>query len=130
MQPILPFPEFFQHSFDTALPREPAFDLEDYGDHYKAVVELPGLSKDQVEVKVDKNSLEIRAERKDENEQKEKNFIHREQSYTAFQRTVDFRDEILPEKVESRMKNGILEITLPKKEPTSKKQLRKVPVEG
>ncbi len=127
---MLPMSRLFNWPLDEAWTREPALDLEDYGDHYKVVVELPGLNKDQIEVKVDKNSLEIRAEKKTQQEQKEKNFFNREQSYSTYQRTLNFPAEILSDKVESRMKNGILEITAPKRVTTPKKQLRKVPVEG
>ncbi len=127
MTPIFNWPSSFQ-PLDTM--RSPSIDLEDNGDHYRATVQLPGYSKDQVEVKVNKDTLEIRAERKTEDEQKTGNYLHREQSYSAFHRTITLPEEVVPSKTESIMKNGILVITLPKKHPASKESLQKVQMRG
>ena len=127
MTPIFNWPSSFP-PHDTM--RNLSIDLEDNGDHYRATVQLPGYNKNQIEVKVNKDTLEIRAERKTEDEQKTGNYLHHEQSYSAFQRTISMPAEVMPSKTESTMKNGILVITLPKKHATSKESLQKVPVRG
>ncbi len=108
----------------------PALDLEDNGDRYRATVELPRYNKDTVDVKVSEDTLEIRAEKKTEDERKNGNYLQRERSYSAFQRSITLPEEVLPSKTESTMKNGILVITLPKKQPKQKESLKKVPVRG
>lgn len=127
MTPIFQWPSLLPR-IDTML--TPAVDLEDNGDHFRATVELPGYNKDTVDVKVNEGTLEIRAEKKSEDEQKNGNYLHRERSYSAFQRTITLPEEVLPSKTESTMKNGILVITLPKKQPKHKESLQKVPVRG
>ncbi len=127
MTPIFTWPSLFPR-IDT-MPT-PAVDLEDNGDHYRATVELPGYNKDTVDVQVNKDTLEIRAEKKTEDEQKNENYMHRERSYSAFQRTITLPEEVLPSKTESTMKNGILVITLPKNQPKHKESLQKVQVRG
>src|SRR5579884_561401 len=78
----------------TQLPtRASVVDLLDEGDHYVVTAELPGFSKDQVDVQVNKYGLIIRAQRSAENEQKDKNYLYRERAYSAFERTIDFPEE-------------------------------------
>lgn len=111
--------------FNSSLPlgrwdidlRSPSIDLIDEGDHYTLTAELPGFNKDQVDVSVDEDRVTLRAERKDENEQKNKNYLRSERSYSAFQRSISLPEEVDTSKVDGGMKNGILRLTLPKKEP-------------
>jgi len=55
-------------------------DLIDEGTHYLIHAELPGFSKDNVEVQVDKDMLSIRAKKETEKEDKEKNYLRRERT--------------------------------------------------
>lgn len=125
--PLFTWPSLFP-SIDTM--SSPALDLEDNGDHYRATVELPGYNKDAIDVKVSEDTLEIRAEKKTEDEQKKGNYLQHERSYSSFQRSITLPEEVLPSKTESTMKNGILIITLPKKQPKQKESLKKVLVRG
>jgi HSP20 family protein len=106
--------------------RSSIVDLVDEGDHYIVTAELPGFSKDQVDVKINKDGLVIRAEQKAENEQKNKNYLHRERAYSAFERVIEFPEEVIPQKVEGTMKDGVLQLTVPKKEPNPEEKLTKV----
>jgi HSP20 family protein len=101
-------------------------DLVDEGDHYTVTAELPGFSKDQVDVQVNKDGVVIRAEKKGETEQKGKNYLHRERAYSAFERIVEFPEEVNPSKVEGSMKDGVLHLDVPKKEPKPEERLTKV----
>jgi HSP20 family protein len=108
--------------------RFPKLDLADNGDSYTVTAELPGLSKDQVNLNITKDGLEIRGEVKEEKEEKEKNYLHRERSYTSFRRYVAFPDEVLPEKAEADISKGILTLKVPKKEPTPVEEPVKVDI--
>jgi HSP20 family protein len=103
-------------------------DLVDNGDSYTVTAELPGLSKDQVTLNVTKDGLDIIGEVKEEKEEKDKNYLHRERSYSAFRRCVVFPEEVIPDKAEAEMKKGILTVKLPKKEPTPKEEPVKVDI--
>ena len=109
------------------LPTRYAFvDLVDNGDGYLVTAELPGFNKDDVDVQVNKEGLLIRAETKNQNEQKGKNYIHRERAYSSFERVIGFPEEVNPSKVEGQMKDGILEIRIPKREAKPEERLTKV----
>ncbi len=110
-----------------ALPtRYAAVDLVDNGDSYTVTAELPGFTKDQVDVQVDKEGLSIKAECKQEKEEKQKNYLHRERAYSSMQRYITFPEEVVPAKVEGSMKEGVLELKVPKKEPKPEEKPRKV----
>lgn len=108
--------------------RYPRLDLEDNGDSYTVTAELPGLSKDQVDIKMTKDSLDISGEAKEEKEEKDKNYLHRERSYTSFRRRIVFPEEVIPEKAEADMKKGILTLKVPKREPTPQEKPVKIKI--
>ena len=102
-------------------------DLIDEGDRYLVHAELPGFSKDQVDVQINKDGLLIRAETKSDTEKKEgRRYLHRERAYSAFERVIEFPEEINPQKVEGSMKDGVLQLTISKKEPNPEERLTKV----
>ncbi len=116
-----PFEEFmeplFSRSFFSELNRrEPSFDIQDRGDKFVATAELPGFSKDEVEVRVNPTSLEVKAEKKSEDEKKAKDRTESRRSYSYFHRYLTLPAQVVTEKVEGTMKNGVLELKLPKKE--------------
>jgi HSP20 family molecular chaperone IbpA len=113
---------------EGALPiRFPVIDVIDDGDNYKVRAELPGFSKENVEVNVGEDALELRAEVGADNQQKTRGngrYLSRESAYSAFQRNIQFPEHVAPSKVEGTMKDGVLQLTIPKKEPTSAKMTR------
>jgi HSP20 family protein len=98
--------------------RLPVCELCDMGDRYELQLEMPGIDKDKVDVKANKNSIEISAEQSEKTEEKKKNYVYNERSYRSFHRRVPIPEEIVPSKIEAKMNNGILQIELPKKNPT------------
>lgn len=101
-------------------------DLMDKGDKYVLNAELPGFAKEDVSIEVNKDTLTFSAEKRVKQEEKGEDYLHRERSYSASQRTVNFPEEIDPSKVEASMNNGILEIIAPKKEPSPDEKMRKI----
>ncbi|MDH2901014.1 MAG: Hsp20/alpha crystallin family protein [archaeon] len=127
MSPFYPFTGITTSTPLSQLPiRSSIVDLADEGDHYTIYAELPGFSKDQVDVKINRDGLVIRAEQQTQNEQKNKNYLHRERAYSAFERVIEFPEEVVPQKVEGTMKDGVLQLTIPKKEPNPEERLTKV----
>ncbi|MEX2705176.1 MAG: Hsp20/alpha crystallin family protein [Candidatus Freyrarchaeum guaymaensis] len=108
--------------------RYPYVDLIDEGDSYTVHAELPGLSKDQIELSLTNERLDLNAEVKEEKEETGKNYIHRERSYSAFRRCIVFPEEVVPEKAEAEMKKGVLTVKIPKKTPTPKVKPVKVEI--
>jgi HSP20 family protein len=72
--------------------------------------------------------MTIRAKREEKKEEKNKNYLHRERAYSAFERSLAFPEEVDAGKAEGSMKEGILELRVPKKEPTPEKKPRKIEI--
>lgn len=100
-------------------------DIRDNGDSYLLEADLPGFKKEDISVDIEGETLTIRAERTDEKEEKDGkgNFVKRERSYGSFSRSFDMTG-IRTEDVSAAYENGVLKLTLPKKQetlPTSRK---------
>jgi HSP20 family protein len=101
-------------------------DFIDEGDHYLIHVELPGFTKDNVDVQIYRDGLTVRAKKEMEKEDKKKNYLHRERAYSSFERSISFPEEVDPAKAGGTMKEGILELNVPKKEPKPETKPRKI----
>ncbi len=101
-------------------------DFIDEGDHYQIRVELPGFTKDNVDVQINRDGMSIRAKKEEAKEDKNKNYLHRERAYSAFERHISFPEEVDPANAEGTMKEGILELKVPKKEPRPEVKPRKI----
>ena len=110
------FPRSMSSLFSDLNTREPSFDIQDRGDKFIVTAELPGFGKDDVEVRVNPASLELKAEKKSDEERKEKEGTQSRRSYSYFHRYLTLPESVVTEKVEGTMKNGVLELKLPKKE--------------
>lgn len=85
-------------------------------------VELPGIPKDQVKVTVsNENILTISGEKKREEKSEGKNFMRVERSYGSFTRSFNLPDNLWTDKVDARFENGVLNVSIPKKEPSKPK---------
>jgi HSP20 family protein len=103
----------------------PALALDMYEDKDAVVVkaELPGVSKDDVEVTLEGSTLTIRGEKKKEEETKGDRYHRWERSYGGFTRTVELPAEVKAEAVKATFKDGVLEVRMPKSEAAKRKQV-------
>lgn len=101
-------PSAFDQGADGAAIR--GFRLDSYSDDdaYHVVAELPGVSKDDIDVRLENAVLSISGERKVSREDGERAF--------KFKRAITVGDDIDPEKVTARHEDGVLTVTLPKAE--------------
>jgi HSP20 family protein len=103
--------------------QEPSVDLYEDQDRVVVKAELPGLSKDDIQVSIADNVLTIKGEKKKEEEDSNKDYYRSERVYGAFLRTLPLPAEVNPEKVQATFKNGVLNIRLPKSEEAKKKAI-------
>jgi HSP20 family protein len=101
----------------------PAVDIYETDDEIIVTAELPGLEKDQVGVEYKDGILTLRGERKLEREVKEESYHRMERSYGVFHRAFTLPGSVDEEKIGARMKNGVLEIHLPKAEAAKPRQI-------
>jgi len=101
----------------------PSIDV--YHDAGKLVVkaDLPGLSKEDIDVSVVDNRLTIKGERKKETEAKEENYHRVERLYGTFERTFQLPATVDAGKIEATYKDGVLEVALPEKPEAKPKQI-------
>jgi HSP20 family protein len=102
----------------------PAIDIYDSKDNIVVKADLPGMSKDEIEVSVHNDTLTIKGEKKQEKEVREKDYVRSERLYGSFNRTIILPAEVDTSKVTATYKNGVLELTLPKKEEVKAKQIK------
>jgi len=103
--------------------REATVDLVDEGNKFVVHAEMPGVTKDNIDVALTNDGIEISAETDVETEDTEKNFVVRERVYSHIYKQLSFPEEVIPEQAESTFRNGLLEVSIPKKTiaPTPKK---------
>lgn len=92
----------------------PAINLEETEEEYIVNAELPGIKKEDIELKLTEDGLTISGERKRSKEEKGKTFHRVEMAYGRFQRTLSFPEEVVPDKAKATYKDGILTIRVPK----------------
>lgn len=94
----------------------PSIDVKEGEKEVAVKAELPGMEEKDIEVSLAQNSLTIRGEKREEKEDKGKDYWHRETSYGSFSRTIPLPEGIDTEKADARFKNGVLTVSLPKLE--------------
>ncbi len=123
------FPSTFNDFFDMDwLPRmnatAPSINVLEDEKEYKVEVAAPGLTKEDFKLHIDEdNNLVINMEKKSQEEDKDKDgkkYIRREFSYARFTQTLALPDNVDREHIGAEMKDGVLNIELPKKAETPK----------
>lgn len=101
----------------------PAVDIHDAKDHVLVKADVPGLSKDEIDVSIENDQLILKGQKKEEREEKDKNFIRKERFYGSFERIIQLPAAVDAGKVKAVYKNGVLELTLPKREELQPKKI-------
>jgi HSP20 family protein len=103
--------------------KSPAIDVVEKDDAFVVTCDLPGVEMKDLEVNIANNVLTIKGEKKDSREVKDAKVYRQESWFGSFQRTLSLPDIVDPDKIEAVMKDGVLKITLPKKEEVKPKQI-------
>ena len=90
---------------------------------YNIEMDVPGFNKDEIKIEAKKDYLTITAEKSDEvnDEDKDRNYIHRERSYGKYQRSFYLHD-LDSDKIDAEFTNGVLKITVHKKDEATEKK--------
>jgi HSP20 family protein len=108
--------------------RTPMMDVADLGNKYEMKVEMPGISKEKINIDVSPNAIEISAKHETTENDKNKNWLRRECSSMSFYRRAEFPAEIKSDQVEAEFKDGVLTLALPKVEPKPEYKSTKVKI--
>jgi len=102
----------------------PAVDIYETNDSFVVSADLPGLNKDEIQIDLKDNTLTLKGEKKFEEKVSKDNYIRIERAYGSFVRSFTLPQNVDPEKIKAKYKEGVLEITIPKKEEAKPKQIK------
>lgn len=92
-------------------------DIKEKDNEYVIEMDLPGYEKENINVTLKDGYLEVSAEvKKEENSDEKEKFVHKERYFGHCERSFYVGDQITEEDIKAEFKNGILKISIPKKE--------------
>jgi len=94
----------------------PAVNITEHKNEFLVSLAVPGLKKDDFKIDVDGNMLTISSEKEESKEEKDAKFTRKEYNYSSFSRTFTLPEEINKEKIDAKYEDGVLKISLPRKE--------------
>jgi HSP20 family protein len=104
----------------------PSVEVFDTKEAVVVKAQVPGVNQDSLQVSVTDDTVNLKGEMKEEEKQEEKNYSRREFRYGSFARTIALPAAVESEKAEAKLKDGVLEITIPKSE---KAKVKEIPVQ-
>lgn len=133
------FDKWFERLFSEFLPvrrggprgwavaLSPCVDVYEMEKEVVVKAELPGLTKEEVEVQATEESVTLRGQFRKDEEVSEEGYHMRERRFGRFERTIPLPSQVKPEEAKAKFENGVLEIRLPKVELVPK--ARKIEIE-
>ena len=117
-----PWNEWFdnENNFLSRQVRMPSVNITENKDQYNVSLAVPGMKKDDFKIDVEGNILTISCEKDETKEENEKRYTRKEYSYSSFSRSFTLPDEVNREKIDARYEEGLLKISLPRKEEVKK----------
>lgn len=120
-----PMDEFFDRGLWGRVLNVPAVNVIENTDEYKLFFAVPGMKKSDFKIDIDGNMLIISAEVEEKKEETKEEFTREEYNFSSFSRTFTLPEEIHKEKIEAAYVDGVLRLTLPKKEEAKKALITK-----
>jgi HSP20 family protein len=107
----LPALSEFRNGFTDLLP---AIDVSEKDKAYEITAELPGMDEKDIEIKLSNGKLTIKGEKKEEKEERKKDYYVSERRFGSFTRSFQVPDGVDPAKIEASFAKGVLTVSLPK----------------
>jgi HSP20 family protein len=110
--------------------RRPVTDIVEHKSEYVATIELPGVEKKDIAINIHEDSMEIKVEKEAENETKDEegNMTSYSKQYAGFYRCFRLPENTNTDAISADYKNGMLTLTIPKKEIEAKKEVKRIEV--
>ena len=102
----------------------PRIDLHQNENNIILTAELPGIKAEDLDISVQDKVITLRGKREQSDLKKGESWLHQEQSYGEFSRSFRLPYRIDSEKVDAKLKDGVLTLTLPKSEESQTKQIQ------
>jgi HSP20 family protein len=140
MLPLLKtsWPSFVDEFFGNNLPgfsnegytgiNSPAVNVVEGKEDFRIEVAAPGLEKGDFKINLENNVLTISSEKENKKEEKDGKYMRREFSYTSFSRSFSLPEKVESEKISATHKDGILFISIPKREEAKVKPPKQIAI--
>lgn len=107
----------------------PAVNIKENADTFEVEVAAPGMTKGDFKITLDGNLLTISSAKQEQNEEHKDNYTRREFSYQSFQRSFELQREVVDQdNIQASYENGMLRLTIPKKEEAKQKEPRMIEI--
>ncbi len=116
---------WFENEFNQSLP---ALNIKEGTKEFSIEFAAPGYKKSDFKIALEGGLLTISAEKEEEKNEEKKHFTRKEFSYESFSRSLQVPENSLPDKIDAKYENGILKLTLPKKEITTANNKKEIKV--
>lgn len=114
----------------TSLALKPSIDIKDTDDNYMVSIEVPGVSRDDVDIRVDGNLMTITGEKKQEKKEEKENYQCIERQYGRFERMLTLPQDADADHIDAKFRDGILTVRIKRKALMAGKDSRKVEVKA
>jgi len=102
----------------------PDVDIKETDSEIRIKADLPGMKKEDIDISVDEDQLVIKGERREEKEEKDKDYVRVERNYGSFYRSFNIGVPVKSDQVKASYKEGVLELVLPKAEAKKPKKIK------
>lgn len=106
----------------------PSVNVKDNDEEFVVEMAVPGLQKSDFDLNVDNNLLSISAELETNTDDSNENYTRREFGYSSFKRTFSLPESVETDNISAKYEEGILKVTLPKRDEAKKKPLRQIEI--
>lgn len=107
----------------------PSVNIREEADSYEVEVAAPGMEKQDFNIELDGNLLTISSAKEQSNEKQQGNYTRREFSYQSFRRSFELHKDVVDEeRIQARYENGLLLLSIPKKEEARQKGPRRIEI--
>jgi len=115
------------NNFSNTSTTLPSVNIKETSDNYEVEVAAPGMEKSDFKITLDGNLLTISSVREHQQASREESFTRKEFSYQSFQRSFELPKNVVDEdKISARYENGLLMLTIPKREEVKQKPPRMI----
>ncbi len=119
------FDQFFGRGSDddTSTVWAPRTDLSETDDAFRIRLDVPGMTKDDITINLQNNTLTVSGERSSERKEEGEEYVRVERAFGNFHRTFTLPDAVDSENVEAAYQDGVLTINVPKTEKSTRRQI-------
>lgn len=115
-----PWDEWFEGGLTSRVLNVPAVNITENKDQFMVDLAIPGMKKEDFNIDIEGNMLTISCEKEDSKIENEEKYTRKEFNYSSFTRSFSLPDEVNMDKIDARYVDGVLKLSLPKKEEAKK----------